>query len=66
MSLRIEVDQDLCMANGQCVSAAPQLFALTDEGELRAEPGLVRDELVGKAEQAVRLCPTQALRLEEP
>jgi len=64
-NVRIEVEQDLCMANGQCVSAAPQLFALTDDGELLAEPGPVRDELVAKAEQAVRLCPTQALRLDE-
>jgi len=41
------------------------LFALTDDGELLAEPGPVPDELVAKAEQAVRLCPTQALRLDE-
>ncbi len=64
-NIRIEVDQDLCMVNGQCVSAAPELFALTDNDELLAESGPVPDELVAKAEQAVRLCPTQALRLTE-
>lgn len=62
-SVSITVDHDLCMANGQCVSAAPELFDLTDDGELLAETGPVPSELVAKAELAVRLCPTQALRL---
>lgn len=62
--ISITVDHDLCMANGQCVSAAPELFDLTDDGELFAETGPVPEELVAKAELAVRLCPTQALRVD--
>lgn len=64
MSVQISVNKDLCMENGQCVAAAPDLFSLTDDGELLVLYASVPDALIDKAEQAVRLCPTQALQID--
>ncbi|TYP89964.1 ferredoxin [Blastococcus xanthinilyticus] len=68
MSLRLEADLERCVGAGACEALAPDLFEVGDEGTvvvLRPQPegGDLRD-----AEEAVRQCPTQALRLgaEQP
>ena len=46
------------------MSAAPEVFDVRDDGYLYIlieEPG---EELRAKVEEAVRLCPTQAITLE--
>ena len=65
---RLEADLERCVGAGACEALAPDLFEVGDEGTvvlLDAHPagGSVRD-----AEEAVRQCPTQALRLvvEQP
>lgn len=60
--LEVIVDMDLCDGHGQCEFAAPAVFALDDEGELRYEPRPDASER-GRVEQAIRLCPVQAIRL---
>ena len=65
MSWRIVVDRDLCEGNARCVQAAPAVFAIDERDQLELlieEPG---PELVSKVENAVALCPRQALRLDK-
>lgn len=63
--MRVTVDMAACMSNGQCVAAAPEVFALDDDGELTVLNELPPEELAERVRLAVALCPTQAIRLEE-
>jgi ferredoxin len=63
--MRVTVDQDRCEGNARCVFAAPEVFALEDDDKahlLIEQPG---EELRAKVERAVRLCPRQAITIEE-
>jgi ferredoxin len=63
--MKIVVNWALCEGNGKCEEAAPELFELDDEDELTVlneNPGEV---LRAKLEQAVMLCPKNALSIEE-
>ena len=63
--MKIVVDNELCEANGMCVVAAPEVFHLDDEDRLPlliATPGSERQ---AELDEAVRMCPRAALRLEE-
>ena len=58
--LRIHVDATRCQQYGQCVLEAPNLFRLTDDGQLdhhaTADPSLRAD-----VEAAADVCPMQAI-----
>lgn len=60
MTVRITVDRGVCEQHGQCVEAAPDLFWFDEQGDLqyRAEA-----DDAAAAEDAVFLCPTQAISL---
>ena len=63
--MKVIVDHDLCEGHGRCESAAPEVFELRDDDKsyvLIERPG---EELCAKVERAVRLCPRQAIRIEE-
>jgi ferredoxin len=62
--MRIVVDFDSCKCHALCTAAAPEIFAITDDGFLDIkieEPG---EDLRPKVEAAVRDCPTQSITLE--
>lgn len=62
--MKIAIDFDRCQSNALCMSAAPDVFEVRDDGYLYVlieEPG---EELRARVEEAVRLCPTQAITLE--
>jgi ferredoxin len=61
--LTVIVDMDLCDGHAQCEFAAPAVFQLDDEGELQYEEHPDAEER-GRVEQAIRVCPVQAIRLE--
>ena len=63
--MRVIVDPDRCEGHARCVELAPEVFALNGDGYsevILAHPG---EELRPQVEQAVRLCPRQAILLEE-
>lgn len=61
--MKISVDRDLCCSNGLCVIEAPEVFKLDDvDLEYDAEPD---NALRPKVEEAVEMCPTQAIRIVE-
>jgi ferredoxin len=63
--MKVVVDFDLCESNALCMEAAPEVFEVRDDDLLYVldeEPGA---ELKAKVEQAVRVCPKQAIKLVE-
>lgn len=62
--MKLEADNGLCEAHGQCAMVDDELFALNDDGFVALGDGV--DVPPGK-EQAARLgvdaCPVQALRV---
>lgn len=63
--MKVVVDRDLCQGHGVCESEAPGVFSVSKQGVLT-----ILDEAPGESaragvEQAVRFCPTGALRIEE-
>ncbi|KAK1186495.1 ferredoxin [Streptomyces sp. NPDC000941] len=62
--MRINADADRCVGAGQCVLAAPDLFDQDDDGTVTvlAEPGAATKDA---AREAVHLCPSGAITLEE-
>lgn len=63
--MRVILDQDKCVASGQCVTAAGMVFDQRDEDGiavlLAAEPGPERD---AEVRLAAALCPAVAIRIE--
>jgi ferredoxin len=64
--MKVIRDENRCELHGECVMAAPEVFEIEDDKDvvtvINPEPG---EELRGKVEQAVLMCPTTALRLED-
>jgi ferredoxin len=62
--MKINVDFDRCQSNALCMSAAPELFEVRDDGFLyilNENPG---EDLRAKLNEAAKLCPTQAITVE--
>lgn len=64
--MRVRVDQDACVASGQCVMTVAEIF---DQREEDGIVTLLRDdvpeELAEDVRQAVALCPAQAISVDE-
>ena len=67
MTMQVEVDESKCIAAGQCVLSAPEVFDQRDEDGivvlLDQQPGTELHEVV---REAAGLCPAAAIRLAEP
>jgi ferredoxin len=64
--MKIIVDTGRCVGAGQCVLTEPELFDQSeDDGTVIVLNEVPEGELVEKAREAVHLCPSQALSLEE-
>lgn len=63
--MRVEVDRDLCEANGVCAGLLPEVFDLDDEDQLHILPDEVPAALADGVRQAVNSCPKTALRLAD-
>lgn len=63
--MKVSVDFDLCASTGACTQVCPEVFEIRSDGYLyvlRDEPG---PELAGQVNEAVELCPTGAISVEE-
>lgn len=64
--MRVELDVPKCVASGQCVMAAPDVFDQRDDDGvailLEEHPG---EELLDEVREAVAICPAAAIRLVE-
>ncbi len=63
--MKIKVDYDLCEANAVCMQQAPEVFKVDEEDNLHILQESPSEELRAKVEAAVRLCPRQALSLDD-
>jgi len=63
--VKVVVDRGLCQGHGVCESEAPEVFEVSKQGVVTVIDEEPSDALRGAVEQAVRFCPTGALRLEE-
>ncbi len=63
--MRVVVDFDRCQSNALCMAAAPEVFEVRDDGFLYVLDENPPEELREKVEEAVRVCPTQAISVEE-
>ena len=63
--MKVVVDYDLCEANALCMDCCPEVFRVEEDDTLTV---LIEDniaeELRAKVEDAVRLCPRQAIVIE--
>jgi sterol 14alpha-demethylase len=61
---QIKIDRELCQGHATCMAEAPELFHVDDAGDvtvLQAYPAL---DLLEKAQQAEKYCPTKAIQIE--
>jgi len=63
--MKVVVDYDLCEANAVCMGIAPEVFRVEEDDTLTILQEHPPEELRSKMEEAVRLCPKQAISLEE-
>jgi ferredoxin len=63
--MRVVVDRDLCQGHGVCESEAPGVFSVSKQGVLTILDESPGDTRRAEVEQAVRFCPTGALRIED-
>lgn len=62
--MKVVVDYDLCEANAVCMGVAPEIFRVEEDDTLTVLIEAPGDEFRTKLEEAVRLCPKQAISIE--
>ena len=63
--MKVVVDFELCQSHGLCTQAAPEVFEIRDDGFLYILQETPPELLRKKVQNAVRECPTGAIKLEE-
>jgi ferredoxin len=63
--MRVVVNYDVCESNALCMGVAPEVFEVRDDDNLYVLIEEPPEELRAKVEQAVRVCPKQAITLED-
>ena len=62
--MKIVVDYDLCESNAVCMDVGPECFKVEEDDTLTILMESPAENLRGKVEECVRLCPRQAISLE--
>jgi ferredoxin len=63
--MKVVVDFDRCESNAVCMGIAPEVFEVRDDDFLYVLQEHPPEELRPKIEEAVRLCPKQAISIED-
>jgi ferredoxin len=63
--MRVVVDFNLCESNALCMDAAPEVFEVRDDDLLYVLDESPDEALRQKVEAAVRVCPKQAIKIED-
>lgn len=61
--MRVLADRDVCISAGNCVMAAGAVFDQDDDGIVVVLVDDVPDAELAHVRDAVKLCPSEALRL---
>lgn len=62
--MKIKVNQETCIGCGMCVDVCEELFKLNDEYKSECIPPEVPEELCDKAQEAIDVCPVEAIDAE--
>ncbi|HEY1739781.1 MAG TPA: ferredoxin [Acidimicrobiia bacterium] len=62
--MKVIVDFDRCESNAVCMGIAPEVFEVRDDDFLYILQEEPPEEMRPKIEEAVRLCPKQAISIE--
>lgn len=63
--MKITVDFDLCSSNAVCMSIAPEIFEVRDDGFLYVLNEAPAQEYAARVREAVTSCPNGAISIEE-
>jgi ferredoxin len=63
--MRVVVDQLLCEGHLRCEAAAPSVFAVGDDDLSRVLVDDIGDDLRPGVDEAIRICPRQAIHWAE-
>jgi ferredoxin len=63
--VKVQADRDVCIQAGNCVMAADAVFDQDDDGVVVVLVDELPDDQVEHAREAVKLCPSQALRMAD-
>ncbi|MGC2450417.1 MAG: ferredoxin [Candidatus Sulfotelmatobacter sp.] len=63
--MKVVVDRHACEGNARCSEVAPKLFEVRDDDKSYVLIEKLPDDLKEKARLAARLCPRQAITIEE-
>jgi ferredoxin len=61
--VKVAIDSDVCGGFGTCVTKAPRVFELTDDGYAVVLLPDVPEELEAAVQEAEVLCPTRAITI---
>ncbi|MFE6622379.1 ferredoxin [Streptomyces sp. NPDC008086] len=61
--MKVELEADKCVASGQCVLAAMDVFDQDDDGIAVLLAEQVGDDRLDDVKEAVAVCPAAAIRL---
>lgn len=59
--MRIEIDFDKCIGIGSCEAILPEVFEVSDEGQVNVLQPEPPQELADKVREAAASCPTGAI-----
>jgi ferredoxin len=63
-AVKVVVDFDLCESNAVCMGIAPDVFEVREDDFLYVLQENPPEEMRPKIEEAVRMCPKQAISIE--
>jgi ferredoxin len=63
--VKVAADRDVCIQAGNCVMVADAVFDQDDDGIVVVLVDDIPDDEIDHAREAVKLCPSQALKLTE-
>jgi ferredoxin len=63
--VKVTADRDVCIQAGNCVMVADKLFDQDDDGIVVVLVDDIPEDEEDKAREAVKLCPSQALKIAD-
>lgn len=63
--MKVEADREVCIQAGNCVMVADSLFDQDDDGVVVVLVDEVPGDQEDRAREAVKMCPSQALKIAE-
>lgn len=63
--MKVIVDLEVCQGHAQCEAVAPEVFEVNDDGLVQLLDDSPPESMRSQVEEAVRLCPADAIRLAD-